>query len=287
MTLFIDLRATPSGGVCAREATLWLNGTKPVSQADFADEIRGRDLVLAAHGFNVSRSGGVASLSLWAAACQLKLPPACLFIGVLWPGDSKYFSALSYPWEGDEAIASGRLLAAFLNKEAGQAASLSFVSHSLGTRTMLEAVQNLRRKARCLVLMAGAIEDDCLDREYRAAAENAEKICTLASRKDWVLQLAYPVGDLIGQIVRHGHPHFEAALGRNGPENPIPSAQRGGAWQIPKPWDYKHGDYLPGNPVPQSIPVPVQAPQPQSAAPSNAPEWKPEWSASVVATQVS
>lgn len=284
MTLFIDLRATPSGGVCAAEATLWDNGTKHVSTTEFADRIRARDLVLATHGFNVSRGKGVTSLSLWAQACQL--PPSSLFIGVVWPGDAKFLPVISYPFEGDEAIASGRLLASFLNREATRAASISFVSHSLGARTMLEAVKCLQRKAKCVVLMAGAIEDDCLDKEYRSAASNTEEIYTLASRKDRVLQFAFPLGNPIGQLVMHGHPYFETALGREGPESPIPAAQRGGAWQIPNDWDYGHGDYLPDEPIMQAIALPVEAPGPQSNPPSNARGWEPAWSASVVATQL-
>lgn len=284
MTLFIDLRATPSGGVCAKEATLWEHGTKPVATREFAERIRGRDLVLATHGFNVSRGEGVKSLSLWAQACRL--PPSSLFIGVLWPGDSKFFPVISYPFEGDEGIASGRLLAAFLNREAAQAASMSFVSHSLGARTMLEAVKNLDRKARHLILMAGAIEDNCLNKEYQAAADNAEEIYTLASRKDRVLQFAFPLGNPVGQIVMRGHPYFETALGREGPEQPIPAEQRGGAWQIPDDWKYGHGDYLPDEPVEQTIALPVEAPGPQSNQPAHATGWESAWSASAVATQV-
>lgn len=284
MTLFIDLRATPSGGVCATEATLWDNGTKPVSVSEFAERIRGRDLVLATHGFNVSRGEGVKSLSLWAQSCQL--PSSSLFIGVVWAGDSKFFPVISYPFEGDEAIASGRLLASFLNREARHAASLSFVSHSLGARTMLEAVRNLHRQARRVILMAGAIEDNCLDIEYKSAANNAAAIYTLASRKDRVLQFAFPLGNPVGQILMHGHPYFETALGREGPENPIPDAQRGGTWQIPDDWNYGHGDYLPEDPIMQSIAIPVEAPGQQSSAPSHTKGWEPAWSASAVATQV-
>ena len=286
MTLFIDLRATPSGGICAKEATLWENGTKPIATDEFDSRVRGFDLVLATHGFNVSRGAGIKALSLWAQALQL--PPTSVFIGVLWPGDSKFFPVISYPFEGDEAIASGRLLAGFLNREAGNAASISFVSHSLGARTMLETVKNLDRKARRLILMAGAIEDNCLTKEYQAAAQNAEEIYTLASKKDCVLQFAFPIGNSVGGIVMRGHPYFETALGREGPADPIPAEQRGGAWQIPDDWKYGHGDYLPDDPVAQTIALPIEAPGPKTSIPSGAPfeEWESAWSASAVSTQV-
>ena len=284
MTLFIDLRATPSGGVPATEATLWDDGVKLLSLDEFKSRIRGLDLVLATHGFNVSRGDGVKALSLWSQA--FALPGNALFIGVLWPGDSKFFPVISYPFEGDEAIASGRLLARFLNAQATHAASLSFVSHSLGGRTILEAVKNLQRKARRVVLMAAAIEDNCLEKEYQAAAANAEQIYTLASRKDRVLQFAFPLGNPVGQVVMHGHPYFEQALGREGPEHPIPSEQRGGAWQIPDGWKYGHGDYLPDKNSAAQFTVPIEPPRPTDKQPSDKEEWESAWSASAVATQM-
>jgi hypothetical protein len=287
MTLFIDLRATSSGGICAKEATLWEDGVKPVAINGFVERIRGRDLVLATHGFNVSRNEGVKSLSCWAQVCQL--PQSSVFVGVLWPGDSRFFPVIDYPFEGDEAIASGRLLADFLNREAVAAASLSFVSHSLGARTILEAVANLDGKVRRLILMAGAIENNCLTKEYQSAANKAEEIYTLASKKDRVLQWAFPIGNPIGEIVMHGHPYFKVALGRAGPDRPIPLEQRGGAWQIPDSWKYGHGDYLPDNAVAKTIALPVEAPGPQTSIPANPqfPEWESAWSASAVSTQVS
>jgi len=141
--------------------------------------------MLATHGFNVSRQDGIDALSNWSRL--MSLSGSDLFVGVLWPGDSRYLPVLDYPAEGDEAIASGRLLARFLNEYAASAASLSLVSHSLGGRVILEATSGLDRTVRRLILMAGAIEDDCLTREYQAAAGNAQQISVLASRKDDVL----------------------------------------------------------------------------------------------------
>jgi pimeloyl-ACP methyl ester carboxylesterase len=285
MTLFIDLRATPSGGICANEARAWEDGTRPVTTGEFAALVHGRDLMLATHGFNVSRGEGIKALSCWERICELL--PACLFIGVLWPGDSRFIPVLNYPFEGDDAMACGRLLAGFLNREAVGAASISLISHSLGARVVLEAAEHLNRKVRRLILMAGAIEDDCLVEEYASAARNAEKIYTLASKKDRVLQFAFPIGNPVGEIVMRGHPYFDAAIGREGPSNPISLEQQGGAWQIPRDWDYGHGDYLPDDPVAQKIPLPVVAPAPQTQPGTHFEGWKPAWSASAVSTQVS
>ena len=286
MTFFIDLRATPSGGICAQEATLWDDGTQPVSTADFASRAGGRDVILAAHGFNVDRKSGIKALSSWEQRCQL--PGNNLFIGVLWPGDSRYFPVVDYPFEGDEAIASGRLLAQFINGNADGAASISLVSHSLGSRTVLEALSGMNRSARRLILMAGAIENDCLVKEYQAAAMKAKEIYILASRSDLVLELAFPVGNLVGEIIMCGHPYFRTALGRDGPAQPLSLDQRGGVWQIPEGWDYGHLDYLPKDTNGPLCAPPVRVPGEADSPPFKPPVdgWKPSWSAGVVSTQI-
>ncbi|HEY1290515.1 MAG TPA: alpha/beta hydrolase [Burkholderiales bacterium] len=285
MTLFIDLRATPSGGICAAEPSLWEDGTRLLSTDAFESRVQGLDVLLATHGFNVDREDGVRALSTWSSLCRL--PGAAVFVGVLWPGDSRYLPVIDYPFEGDEAIASGRLLAAFLNRRCAGAASLSFASHSLGARTVLEALRNLERKARRLILMAGAIENDCLVREYATASQNVQEICVLSSRSDWVLKAAFPIGNPVGEILMHGHPYFKTAIGRSGPAQPIPLEQQGGAWKIPDGWDYGHGDYLPKGDATVEVRPPVAAPGPSDGIPVNPPVdgWKSAWSAGAVSTE--
>jgi len=278
MTLFIDLRASANGGVCAQGATAWKDGTLPVSESDFADQVRGRDLVLATHGFNVDRGDGIRSLSAWEGLCSL--PPSCLFVGVLWPGDSRYLPVLDYPVEGDEAITAGRHLSAFLNDHAAGAASLSFASHSLGGRMVLETLAGLNLPVRRLLLMAGAIENNCLAQEYRDAAGKVEKIYVLASRSDWVLHYAFPLGNPVGQIIMHGHPYFRTALGRDGPAQPIAPGQQGAAWQIPDKWTYVHADYLPKGSGGTQAPPPFSPPDSGASKPGD----KAAWSACVLST---
>ena len=286
MALFVDLRARGTGGGVAAEASLWDEGVLLPGER-FDSLVRGRDVLLATHGFNVNREYGTRSLSEWAQLLQV--PPSVLFVGVLWPGDSGFIPVLDYPFEGSEAIQAGRRLAAFLNTHGASAGSFSFASHSLGARMVLEAIRNLAVKARHLTLMAGAIEDDCLASEYKAAAQNCRQIWTLASRKDRVLELVFPIGNLLAEIIMHGHPYFSTAIGRNGPAGPIPVDQRGGAWQIPDGWDFGHGDYLPSAPGVPFVPPSLIGPLPPAAdapAPSNVPApWKPSWSAAAVSSE--
>ena len=292
MTMFIDLRASASGGIVADTASAWDDGTLSVTPEAFADRVTGRDVLFAVHGFNVDRQDGIDALSLWSQRCLL--PDNYLFVGVLWPGDSRFLPIVDYTYEGVEAIASGKLLFRYLNQYAARAQSISFVSHSLGARTVLETVAGLRSdfKLRRVILMAGAIENDCLVREYADAAKKASEIYVLASRSDYVLEWAFPAGNLVGEIIMHGHPYDRTALGRDGPVRPTPSGLQVESWQIPDTWDYGHLDYLPKNIIRQAFPSLVGAPGPDTVVPvdENDPAsegWKPAWSASAVATQVS
>jgi hypothetical protein len=203
--------------------------------------VAGRNLLFAAHGFNVSRNDGAVVLTTLGR--YLAIPPPALFVALLWPGDA-WIPIVDYPFEGGVAIDCGRRLAAWCDASCAGAQSLSFVSHSLGARLVLEAVARLKRKARSVCLAAGAINRDCLTAEYRAAAGNAEAIAILASREDYVLKVAYSAGDPFADILHDDHTPFVAALGAVGP--PPPAAPPvASPWQIPNSEGYGHGDYLP------------------------------------------
>ena len=279
MTVFLDLRAWSVGGGPASEVRVVDTGPDGITNVNaLADWIRGKDVLLATHGFNVNRANGMKSLSRWAD--RLTLPGSAAFIGVLWPGDA-WVPVVDYPFEGSDAMQSGKLLASFLNQHFAAASSLSFASHSLGARMVLQTISRLDRRVRRLVLMAGAIDNTCLSDEYAEAAKNVDSISILASRKDWVLEFAFPVGNFLGGIVSQGHPYVHAALGRDGPARADLTNLRPG-WQIPNKWDYGHGDYLPdkaGTKLPPPVDIPPPIPKP--ATPGD----KPSWSAGFVSTR--
>jgi hypothetical protein len=162
---------------------------------------------------------------------------------MLWPGDW-WVPAINYPFEGATSMECGRRLAAWIRRFCTTAASLSFASHSLGARLVLEAAKNLDRRARAVCLTAGAINDDCLIAEYAAAAASTAVVSVLASRDDYVLKLAFRIGDPIADLLHDDHAFFRAALGSRGPAAPVPS-NVAPPWQIDDSANYGHGDYLP------------------------------------------
>jgi pimeloyl-ACP methyl ester carboxylesterase len=204
--------------------------------------VDGRHILFGIHGYNNSEAEGKCSLHRLSQA--LALPSDAVFIGVLWPGDS-LVGFLSYPFEKPTASYSGRYLAAFCNKQLGDAASVSFVSHSLGARVALEAIRHLDRDTRSACLMAAAIERSCLEEEYSDAFARTERLYVLASQQDWVLKQAFPVGNFFGHILAPTASPRSKALGFSGPTRAIGRTTR--PWQINDADEYGHSNYLPSS----------------------------------------
>ncbi|MGH6738225.1 MAG: alpha/beta hydrolase [Bradyrhizobium sp.] len=266
MTLFLNFRSQGVGGAVVDPYVLDGNGTasppalRSLSSVEFAARTTGKNVLFAVHGFNVSYDYGARSLGQLEP--QLNLTASDIFLGVLWPGDY-WLPVINYPFEGGVAMDCGRRLADFCGRWLTRAQSISFVSHSLGARVVLEAVKYLGRRARVVCLTAAAINRDCLETEYSAAAANADSVSILASHEDWVLKIAFQAGDPIADALHDDHTLFEKALGYDGPALPAqPPVQS--SWQIPNAAGYGHGDYLPPGDIVQ-VPVPPAARWPQSA----------------------
>jgi pimeloyl-ACP methyl ester carboxylesterase len=271
MTQFLDVRLSPVGGELARSVAVHqgtsIDDYMGISMSGLLNSIRGQHVLIATHGFNVNRKSGIACLSNWESLLQL--PPSSAFVGLLWPGDSVWAHGLDYPDEPRIADETGALIAAFLDANFGAAASISFASHSLGARVVLAAVAQINLPVRRLMLMAPAIDDNCLATEFQNAVAKVEAISVLASKKDEVLAAAFPLGNFFAGIIAAGHPWWRAALGHTGPVSPLPANFKA-PYEIPDNWNYQHGNYLdvpqgtaPNLPIPTDIPPngsPVPAP---------------------------
>jgi hypothetical protein len=283
MTTFLDVRGSWGGGEVSDKVQI----KTATSEADYADLslggllnfIHGRDLLIGTHGFNVNRTDGINCLSKWERL--LDLGTAGVFVGLLWPGDSESVHALSYPTEPKHAMAAGTMIAAFVDANFGNAASISFVSHSLGARVILQAMSKVQLPIRRAILMAGAISDDCLTAEFADVPEKVEAVSVLVSKKDEVLEWAFPIGNFAAEIIGRDHPWWQSALGRTGPRTRPDHFQS--PYQIPDEWNYGHGDYLRVDPpapavLAPGIMIPPSGPKPLGGADG----WQEAWSASVV-----
>lgn len=265
MTYFLSFRTQNVGGAVVDPVLLRGDGTAAplalsiIPSARVPAVVAGKNLLFGTHGFNVSMQKGAAALGTLDR--YLALAPVNLFVGMLWPGDA-WLPIVDYPFEGDVALDCGRRLAAFCESACRGARSLSFLSHSLGARLVLEAVADLARQAQSVCITAAAINRDCLTLEYADAAANAARIAVLASRGDHVLRIAFRLGDPIADLLHDDHSPFQPALGFAGPPLPIPP--RVAPWQIPEDAAYDHGSYLPTYP-PQPLPPPPDAQWPAVA----------------------
>ncbi len=246
MTLYVNLRAGPYGAVCQPYVLEGdaLEADPPqvasVLWTDLPARVKGKDVLLAAHGFNVPYEDGLQSLGRLETALNMRGTE--LFLGVLWPGDWA-IPAINYPFEDKIAMHGGALLAGFCNRWLAGARSISFLSHSLGVRVILQAIEGLSRPARRVCITAGAVNADCLTAEFAASAADAGSIVTLSSREDMVLALAFPLADPIADLMDLDHWPFQRALGREGPVDPYgPNIT---PFEIPNSPAYGHGDYFP------------------------------------------
>jgi hypothetical protein len=251
MTYFIDLRADDRGGNPVADVSDIRVHSYPVAstnaEAELLTAAAGRDLLLATHGFHVNRPDGMERLTHWNK--WIVPGPSGFFAGVLWPGDSKWVPFLDYPAEGNEAIRSGELLGEYLTQKFGVTRSVSFASHSLGARMVLQTIQTIVNwkaaiRLGSLTMMAAAIDDTALNSEYAQAAEAMLRISNLASERDDVLKWAFTVANPVAGIVTRGEPYWHGALGRYGPNPPNQPAQLIQTKTIPDQWDFGHDSYI-------------------------------------------
>jgi hypothetical protein len=288
MTQFLDVRLSAVGGglateVGVRQATN-SNNYQSLDPDQFKASIKGRHVLIATHGFNVDRADGIACLSNWESLLQLPQPYSA-FVGLLWPGDSVWAHGLDYPDEPKIANAAGGLAAQYVDDNFAGAASISFASHSLGARVVLETISQMSLPVRMLVLMAGAIDDNCLNTEFQEAAAKIGTISLLASKKDSVLSMDFPLGNFFAGIIAEGHPWWRAALGHCGPAKPWP-ANFQAPFEMPDIWDFKHGNYLQIDPPPvPTLPLPVDVPPQGTLPPSTGAGWQEAFSSAFVSTR--
>jgi esterase/lipase superfamily enzyme len=215
------------------------------------------NVVFMVHGFNVDRPTGAAELENLSKLLPGIGPGAA--VAVLWPGDSNLGPA-SYPFETNKADDTAVELAKFIGDNLPHCPSISFAAHSLGSRVVMQTVQQLKTlgvPVDQVCLMAGAIDNNSLAGAslYRGATEYAERVAVLYSPSDTVLKFAYPAGNVLSAFM-HWSATSDAALGFTGPkaasgaDGDIPPVVA--ATAIALTAGVKHSDYIPNASGPAS-----------------------------------
>ena len=90
MTNFLDVRLSAVGGGLTASVTVCqatsINDYQSLDLRQLQTRVRGQNVLLATHGFNVDRQHGIACLSNWEGLLQL--PPCSAFVGIAVAGDS-------------------------------------------------------------------------------------------------------------------------------------------------------------------------------------------------------
>ncbi len=252
----LDFRAQSVGGPVARPRLLddrdaWIGGGDLSALPPSTTPI-----TFVVHGFNNDRGDGLAGVRGLADAAIAQVPGlrSDRMVGVLWPGDA-IVGFLSYPTEERDADTTAERFARVLRRSR-LSPPPNFVTHSLGARVVLRALQILvdsdpdRAWAGQIVLMAAALDDDALARDdrYRAAVDCAARVVNVASTADDVLRFTFPAGDWVAGLCGGGY--TRAALGYAGPAPTPRPPDRVWQFQVGS-LGVGHHDYLGGGADPK------------------------------------
>jgi hypothetical protein len=249
-------------------ATVWsaarLTGADWVPWDQIAGVFRNKRVCFVVHGFNVSVDHGVKGSGPAAQEFEalgqfaLQMTNADLVVPVLWPGDglilTSWFTAIPH------SITAGGRFAELLVSSVFTASEVSFVTHSLGARVVLETVQQtLQKRANypfdTAIFTAAAVADTTLDHpRYAAAVAGLRRIVILSSTQDTILSGVFVPGDIVENALWWDYRGNGRALGRFGPAfkagSTVPGRTEWYAIRPPQgddPTDkgQDHGDYFP------------------------------------------
>jgi hypothetical protein len=264
---FRDLQSTGTG-VTSGEVYVQRNVTPAtawpkINPADFEwvswDQVpnvfRNKRVCFLVHGFNVPADhavwceGPAAQEFETLGTLGLKIAAADIVVTVIWPGDGllgwNWFTSYSHSKD------TGAKFAEFIASSAFTGSEISFVSHSLGARVVLETVaqaNGARARFATAVLMAAAVDDNALDdKEYAAASAALQRIVVLSSMKDEILEYLFTAGSFVERALWWDYDGTSRALGRYGPafaaNSKVPATTEW--YEIRPDVGQDHGDYLP------------------------------------------
>lgn len=235
--------------------------------------VKDKHVCFLVHGFNVDRDGGYTGLGAMAqemaggGALAGAVPPIDLrttgvdvVVPVLWAGD--WYLPINYPFLLGDIRATARHFAEFIWSAASQMRRVSFVTHSMGARVVLETVlQTLSAQGGhrlpvfdTAIFTAAAVTDQALGLDWYAPAVAAfRRIAVVSSTADEVLGGAFPAGNAVEEALWWNDPGRDVALGLDGPQLAPAAPARAKTTWYPQS-DHKHADYLPRPLAPDSPP---------------------------------
>ena len=187
---------------------LQTRSTGKLKQGEFLASIKDKRVLLLLHGYNNEEFDVLRAYQIIENKTQAILPDYYdLVIGYSWPGGD---DALDYFAAKRRASAIAPRLGNWLPKIKSQVSHLDVMTHSMGTRLLLSALQ-LEETAKIdrSFNMASAVDNESLElsEKYHEASKQCTKFYVFHSRHDGVLGFAYRAAE------------WDRALGFSGPED--------------------------------------------------------------------
>jgi esterase/lipase superfamily enzyme len=215
---FISYRANfwgddiPSGSDAIREIPLPATVVEvDVTDAAFMNFVANQRVLVLIHGYRNTRADITAGYCMIEKASNqagiLQPPPSPntydAVIGLTWPGGITH---ISYPFAKLLANAVSDKVWARLRRVLGAAKSVDIMTHSLGARVVLKALQNATPQdpnVRNLFLTAPAVDRVSIEQgeKFFASTQRCDDVYVLHSRHDKVLEFGFPVGEALSGSV--------------------------------------------------------------------------------------
>lgn len=180
---------------------------REVKGEDWLDHLEGSRVAILIHGYNNTYQD---ALDFFVHIINNTPDLYDHYICYLWPGGDSF-------WEYEQArtIVTGDILpqrlSATLENISVKSARFDIISHSMGCRLALEALNRTRKgNIHNLFMFAPAVDDEAIEKgeRYSTAIQNTSKSYVFYSRFDPVENIIYPLAE------------WDLALGAIGPEDP-------------------------------------------------------------------
>ena len=179
-----------------------------LAEGEFLAAIQDKKILLLVHGYNNEKYDVLRAYEIIEAKVQAILPGHYdLVLGYSWLGGD---DPLDYFAAKRRASAIAPRFGIWLPKIKQAVAKLDIMTHSMGTRVMLSALQlDGAIKIDNAFNMAAAVDNECLElpEKYHQASKHCQKLYVFHSKYDNVLGIAYRAVE------------WDRALGFSGPED--------------------------------------------------------------------
>jgi esterase/lipase superfamily enzyme len=167
-----------------------------MSEDDFLTNVKDKRILLLVHGYNTNAKDVADAYKKIEAHINVYAKNQYdLILGYAWAGGDDFYDYFSAKTRAD---ATSPLFRRLLEQISNEASCLDVMTHSMGARLTLAALQNAERKTvRNLFTMAAAVNDESIQfgEKYYGATAQCQTIYVFHSKDDAVLRVWYKLSE--------------------------------------------------------------------------------------------